>query len=126
MRDSVPSGSYSSVCNVLRQWQSSSSLLIESTDSMIPAAGSVLPFSCARECTQGLLIYVCLYCVNSRWSTWVVRVGEPQKIFKPHSQISKLGMWTICFHILKYYIYFQDYFSRKFYNYVVNCTIFLR
>ena len=31
MRDSVPSGSYSSVCNVLRQW----SLLIESTDSMI-------------------------------------------------------------------------------------------
>ena len=35
MRDSVPSGSYSSVCNVLRQWQSGSSLLIESTDSMI-------------------------------------------------------------------------------------------
>ena len=33
MRDSVPSGSYSSVCNVLRQWQSRSSLLIESTDS---------------------------------------------------------------------------------------------
>ena len=37
MRDSVPSGSYSSVCNVLRQWQSRSSLLIESTDSMIHA-----------------------------------------------------------------------------------------
>ena len=36
MRDSVPSGSYSSVCNVLRQWKSRSSLLIESTDSMIP------------------------------------------------------------------------------------------
>ena len=35
MRDSVPSGSYSSVCNVLRQWISRSSLLIESTDSMI-------------------------------------------------------------------------------------------
>ena len=35
MRDSVPSGSYSSVCNVLRQWNSCSSLLIESTDSMI-------------------------------------------------------------------------------------------
>ena len=32
---SVPSGSYSSVCNVLRQWKSRSSLLIESTDSMI-------------------------------------------------------------------------------------------
>ena len=39
MRDSVPSGSYSSVCNVLRQWKSRSSLLIESTDSMIPQAG---------------------------------------------------------------------------------------
>ena len=36
MRDSVPSGSYSSVCNVLRQWKSRSSLLIESTNSMIP------------------------------------------------------------------------------------------
>ena len=36
MRDSVPSRSYSSVCNVLRQWKSRSSLLIESTDSMIP------------------------------------------------------------------------------------------
>ena len=35
MRDSVPSGSYSSVCNVLCQWKSCSSLLIESTDSMI-------------------------------------------------------------------------------------------
>ena len=35
MRDSVPSGSYSSICNVLRQWKSRSSLLIESTDSMI-------------------------------------------------------------------------------------------
>ena len=39
MRDSVPSGSYSSVCNVLRQWQSRSSLLIESTDSMILSGG---------------------------------------------------------------------------------------
>ena len=38
MRDSVPSGSYSSVCNVLRQWKSCSSLLIESTDSMIHAS----------------------------------------------------------------------------------------
>ena len=35
MRDSVPSGSYSSVCNVLRQWKYRSFLLIESTDSMI-------------------------------------------------------------------------------------------
>ena len=38
MRDSVPSGSYSSVCNVLRQWKSRSSLLVESTDSMIEFA----------------------------------------------------------------------------------------
>ena len=38
MRDSVPSGSYSSVCNVLRQGTSRSSLLIESTDSMITNA----------------------------------------------------------------------------------------
>ena len=44
MRDSVPSGSYSSVCNVLRQWKSSSSLLIESTDSMISCYHSVQAF----------------------------------------------------------------------------------
>ena len=42
MRDSVPSGSYSSVCNVLRQWQSLSSLLIESTDSMIESTDSMI------------------------------------------------------------------------------------
>ena len=42
MRDSVPSGSYSSVCNVLRQWQSRSSLLIESTDSMIESTDSMI------------------------------------------------------------------------------------
>ena len=41
MRDSVPSGSYSSICNVLRQWKSRSSLLIESTDSMIYIIESV-------------------------------------------------------------------------------------
>ena len=42
MRDSVPSGSYSSVCNVLRQWKSRSSLLIESTDSMIESTDSMI------------------------------------------------------------------------------------
>ena len=42
MRDSVPSGSYSSVCNVLRQWKSRSSLLIESTDSMIESIDSMI------------------------------------------------------------------------------------
>ena len=41
MRDSVPSGSYSSVCNVLRQWKSRSSLLIESTDSIIESTDSM-------------------------------------------------------------------------------------
>ena len=44
-------------------------------------------------------MFVCLYCVNNRWSAWVVRVGAPQNIFKPHSQISRLGMWTICLFI---------------------------
>ena len=33
-------------------------------------------------------VFVCLCCVNSRWSTWVVRVGMPQKIFKPHSLLA--------------------------------------
>ena len=58
MRDSVPSGSYSSFCNVLRQWKSRSSLLIESTDSMILIyeSGSVTAlavtsnFDCAECC----------------------------------------------------------------------------
>ena len=44
-------------------------------------------------------VFVCLCCVNSRWSTWVVRVTALQKIFKPYSQISRLSMWTICFPI---------------------------
>ena len=57
MRDSVPSGSYSSVCNVLRQWKSRSSLLIESTD-MIESTDSMIytflmsqffPFSTAER-----------------------------------------------------------------------------
>ena len=30
---------------------------------------------------------------------WCIFVGAPTKIFKPHSQISRLGMWTICFPI---------------------------
>ena len=39
MRDSVPSMRYSSVCNVLRQWNISLiPILIESTDSMIEGA----------------------------------------------------------------------------------------
>ena len=49
MRDSVPSGSYSSVCNVLRQWKSRSSLLIESTDSMIQLIGDVIYTECVQS-----------------------------------------------------------------------------
>ena len=53
-----------------------------------------------------------------------VRVGEPRKIFKPHSQISRLGMWTICFPIYTKG-FFIGVFSRKFYDDVVNCIFFL-
>ena len=53
MRDSVPSRSYSSVCNVLRQWQSRSSLLIESTDSMIGICGGT-----GIQCHPGSATYV--------------------------------------------------------------------
>ena len=65
-----------------------------------------------EECVQGLLLCVCLCCVNSRWSTWVVRVGAPRKIFKPHSQISRLGMCgpSAFLYIPKDYL--LDYFSR--------------
>ena len=54
MRDSVPSGSYSSVCNVLRQWKSRSSLLIESidsmtTDSMIESTDSMIYIIYTRQ-----------------------------------------------------------------------------
>ena len=50
---------------------------------------------------------MCVYCVNGRWLTWVVRVGAPSKIFKPHSQFSRLGMWTICLYIYMY-LFFSD------------------
>ena len=60
-----------------------------------------------EECAQGLLLSVCLCCVNSRWSTWVVRVGAP---FPGE-------------HLLSYIImpkdYLLDYFSRKYYDDVV-------
>ena len=43
-------------------------------------------------------VFLCLFviCGCSRWSAWVVRVGAPSKIFKPHSQFSRLGIWIIC------------------------------
>ena len=66
-----------------------------------------------------MLIYVCLNCVNSRWSASVVGVGAPQNIFKLHSQISRLGMWTSAFIYQR--IILLDYSSRTFYDYVVNC-----
>ena len=49
-----------------------------------------------------------------------VRVGAPQKMFKPHSQISRLGMYYLaCEPSARDYL--LDYFSRKFYDDVVNC-----
>ena len=64
------------------------------------AATLILPFSQLKSvCKVCCSVFVCLCCVNSRWSTWVVRVGMPQQIFKSHSQISRLGMWTVCFPI---------------------------
>ena len=55
------------------------------------------------RCTDALtkVCALCLLCFlcsvdSSRWFTWVVRVGAPSKILKPHSQISRLGMWIIC------------------------------
>ena len=45
MRDSVPSARYSLVCNVLRQWKPRSSLLTESTDSMISKDERGLPLT---------------------------------------------------------------------------------
>ena len=75
------------------------------------------PFSLLKSVRKVLLL--CLFvCVNGIWSTWVVRVGAPQKIFKLHFQISRLGIWTICFPIYTKY-YLLDYFSRKFYDDVV-------
>ena len=52
------------------------------------------------ECAQGLLLCVCLFVlceyqmVHMGGESW-----HATKIFKPHSQISRLGMWTICFPI---------------------------
>ena len=66
------------------------------------AATLILPFSPLKR-VYTRFAAMCLFvlsCVNSRWSTWVVRVSALQKIFKPHSQISRLGMWTICFPII--------------------------
>ena len=42
---------------------------------------------------------------SSRWFTWVVRVGVPSKILKPHSQISRLGMTTY-YHVLRTMYYY--------------------
>ena len=61
MRDSVPSASYSSVCNVLRQWQSRSSLLIESTDSMIFTVnrdkGAFFDLTLTSRIVEGPIVY---------------------------------------------------------------------
>ena len=46
MRDSVPSGSYSSVCNVLRQWKSRSMIYI-----IIYILGAKYRFAQSTDCT---------------------------------------------------------------------------
>ena len=65
--------------------------------------------------------------VKQSESVWVVRVGAPSKIFKLHSQISRLGMWTICFHIAKDYIYiFRTIFLGNVIIYIiVNILLYL-
>ena len=90
-------------------------------DHCMPAATLLLHYYFpVEDCAQSLLLCVCLCCVNSRWSTWVVIVGAPRKIFKPHFQISRLGLWTVCSPI-----YNKGLFIGLFYDDVVNC-IFLR
>ena len=70
MRDSVPSGSYSSVCNVLRQWKSCSSLLIESTDSMINTGykmyriHTILIYITSRVYNNYVIIYYYVLCIT--------------------------------------------------------------
>ena len=55
-------------------------------DHYMPAATLLLNYHFpVEECEQGLLLCVCLCCVNSRWSAWVVIVGAPRTIFKLHS-----------------------------------------
>ena len=93
---------------------------------LVAVATLILPSSPLKSvCKVCCSVFVCLCCVNSRWSTWVVRVGMPQNIFKPHSQISRLGMWTICFPIIYTEGLLIGLFFRIFYDYVVNC-IFIR
>ena len=67
MRDSVPSGSYSSVCNVLRQWQSRSSPLIESTDSTIESTDSMIITN--YDVISSILFTVSSMCVLARVRT---------------------------------------------------------
>ena len=56
------------------------------------------------------IIYASRY-VMTMMDTWMVRVSAPQKILKSYSHISRLGMWTMCFHIAKDYfigLFFED------------------
>ena len=71
MRDSVPSGSYSSVCNVLRQWKSRSSLLIESIDSMIESTDSMI------ESTDSMILsYIIFLIFRSIYIAGVIIIIE--------------------------------------------------
>ena len=60
-------------------------------------------------------VFVC--CVNSRWSTWVVRVGAPRKIFKPpipKSQDWACGPSAFLYNYCILKDYLLNYFSRSF------------
>ena len=70
------------------------------------------------------IVCIYMYCVDSRWFTWVVRVDAPQKIFKLHSQISRVGMWTICFHIPKDYIFRTTFLGN--FTIMLSIVFFLR
>ena len=70
-----------------------------------------------KVCALCLLCFLCSV-ESSRWFTWVVRVGVPSKILKPHSQRSSADMIRcVCFYCtavycLFFYLYLFSYFSK--------------
>ena len=82
MRDSVPSARYSSVCNVLRLWNTRSSLLIESTASMINVAKGAT-FHNIIICISNCMYYRWLPSAYIRALTrrWGVIIDKERKTF---------------------------------------------
>ena len=86
----------------------------------MPAATifSVEDLSVHKVCCS---VFVCLCCVNSRWSTWVVRVGMSQRSLSP---IPRSQGWAcgssadmciffyvvFAFIVLLFIVYFSTYF----------------